>query len=613
MSSLFRWFLGLMFVVSLAWIQFLVVRIVPGEAALAQTYGRHSIFELLRQPSVYLWLWINILVGWNFWPWRQRGYVSRRVTTLLWISVGLWLGFAWGWGWFHHLRSPDPWYTHHISWLQHFVREGLVPVSIAFSVVSALLFTMSIWATWIWIRRSQLRISWFWPGLGWFVAWAVLIFWCIPHLSSMMWLLSVVGGWWLLQSVLLITFPQPRLVSSAQGIPGPGWKDLDDAIRDQHVSPTPFSALFLPILAVIFAHIATYLGWLASPALTPTSTSWLASPDAMFAQWHHHDQTHQTLFNHIIHLSWLCLLGGLPGIVILGLRYRAIFFAMRTVYLRILLVSIPVGLGFVALAFLYLHTARELVFSNHPSEAYTMLHSLQRYRQVPLPTPLLNDWEKVASPLERHHLHDLAWFPLPLVRLGEQHTMVHVSERWISVSRGWHTQRIPCSRLHTQTTIPQNPPLTPEQQQMQQDLNQLNRVLKKNATAQHKALHGFAKTRVFLILAPHTPNTVVYWVFKAMKQQGFVQIFLIMGTSRLWFHGNMQLPFLSSVQFIPLMLASHSLHRNSIRSSPPNTTSTRSIQIPLSPHHVAHTWTTKLVGLHPEQRLATRLRFVPQP
>lgn len=474
--------------------------------------------SILSSPMLYLWLALNAAVVSTLLPWWRKGIIPRRPLFTLFLTLSVWVSGGWLYGWWTHLNHPPVWYSHDTRMLQYFIAEGLQIPTQTLNATAVCFSALSVWGMLVWVRHSSRNIQQLGVGLLLMAGLATILL-AFTEAKTFAWATLC----WALNLLTLGFLWTGKLRSETIRSPQtlkPGWKELDDDTQLIQPKPTPLPTLLASCGAICCACWATYNHIIFQYTHTVQLPSH-SIPETLA----HLPRSYQSYSTELTQL-WYFFVYSLSSLALLGLVFLLLQSSTleryRYRYQKQFLVAMG-SLALVALfAFGYQQKSRDLVFENAPSYLHGVAHSLRAYPKVSKNPAFLSRWT-YGTVSTQPRLSDLAFFPLPLVVLGERRSIIHVSMRQWTVQHGRHVHR----------TL----------------LN--GKGMPKTKTSLHLRCSKKFPREGILIVHPLTPVQTFRAVRKEIQRTHKV-VYLLLATPNRWQSGEAHIPYLSHLWLSPL-------------------------------------------------------------
>lgn len=542
---------GLLWTTLLLLLQVVVVGAVLGPGGVLSYYLPQSVSQWLQHPLLYVWVVTNGVVGWHIPALWHRGYLEPEEASRMFLALGLGGALGFTWGWLYHLQTPASWYAENIPLVRQTIRDSLFHLVITLTALATLLLLLCTLGTFLGFvrgQRQQRRLLVSLGGGGLCLAIGGLLSPSLPLTWWMVLGLSLTVTCLLLAGANAQTYIQPKLLS----VPGPGWKDIDEEHDINTLAPMLFLVATAAPLALLCASGAyeLYLVYrLPRSFVQAASTLPLAEVAAYQVQAY---QTYQAALQQARWTSGivvgLCCLGS----IILLVWHQSALRRSFGMYRRAAFVGlIALTLWGISL-YPYLLKSQNLLHSSHPRTLYNITQSLRSYRKDRIHSQHFEAYIQPPRVVIHQGLSYLAFFPLPLIQLGDRGILAHLTPHHLTLGSAWKRKRYVWSTFSSRPSLPRpssqrRPRTTQKKHSIQRSLSQhFQRLL---AAAQRSTSKNHSP--LLMVLHPDTPMQHLFQTLRAAKQAGLSKGFVVVGTPQTWQYNELLIPYIHSVRLLP--------------------------------------------------------------
>ncbi len=542
---------GLLWTLLLLLLQAVVVGVVLGPGGVLSYYLPQSVSQSLQHPLLYVWVVTNGVVGWHIPALWHRGYLEPEEASRMFLALGLGGALGFTWGWLYHLQTPASWYAENIPLVRQTIRDSLFHLVVTLTALATLLLLLCTLGTFLGFVRGQRQRSRLLVSLGGgglcFAVGGLLS----PSLPLTWWMilgLSLTITCLLLASANAQTYILPKLLS----VPGPGWKDIDEENDINTLAPMLFLVATAAPLTLLCASGAYELSLVYR---LPRSFVQTASTLPLIELVSYQAQAYQTYQAALHQARWtsgvavgLCCLGS--GVLLVW--HQSALRRSFGIYKRAAFV------GFIALAlwaislYPYLSKSQNLLHGSHPRTLYNITQSLRAYRKDLRHSQHFEAHIKPPRVVIHQGLSYLAFFPFPLIQLGDRGILAHVTPHHLALGSGWKLKRYVWSTLNSSLPSSPHPPLQrrsrvdPKKLSIQHSLKQHFRRLLAAAQRSTSKSHS----PLLMVLHPDTPMQHLFQTLRAAKQVGLSKGFVVVGTPQTWQYNELLFPYISPIRLL---------------------------------------------------------------
>ncbi|TNE46653.1 MAG: hypothetical protein EP343_23915 [Deltaproteobacteria bacterium] len=548
---------GLLWTLMLLLLQAVVVGVVFGPGGALSYYLPQSASQWLQHPLLYVWIVTNGVLGWHIPALWHRGYLEPEEASRMFLALGLGGALGFTWGWLYHLQNPASWYAENIPLVRQTIRDSLYHLVVTLTALATLLLLLCTLGTFLGFvrgQRQQRRLLFSLGGGGLCLGVGGLLSPSLPLTWWMVLGVSLAVTCLLLAGANAQTYTLPKLLS----VPGPGWKDIDEENDTNTLAPMLFLVATAAPLALLCASGAyeLYLVYQLPRSFAQTASTLPLTELATFqAQAYQAYQAalHQARWTSGVAVG-LCSLGSGALLVWHQSALRRSF----GIYKRAAFVGSVALILWAASLYPYLAKGQSLLHNSHPGTLYNISQSLRTYRKDHTHSQHFDALVGPSRVVVHQGLSYLAFFPLPLIQLGDRGILAHVTPHHLVLGSAWKLKK------YVWTMLDSSRPRSRTQNQRSFRTNQKKRSAKESlkqhfrrflAATQRSMPEGHSP--LLVVLHPDTPMRRLFQALSAAKQAGLHQGFVVLGTPQTWQYNELLIPFVSPIRLLPFGWTHH--------------------------------------------------------